>query len=112
MKPTGRLRACKRYNCAPRVDSVCSGSHEVGPQHRPEEEPPTTSAEVPQRVMAQLSPEKDRAEIPALLYTLADIALHRVAQEATAAMLTGSGTDRRDCADVEATLTTLEASWG
>jgi hypothetical protein len=71
-----------------------------------------TYAEIRQRVLAQLSPEMDRAEIPALLYTLAYIALHRDAREAAAAMLTGSGPDRQDRADVETTLTTLEASWG
>jgi hypothetical protein len=70
-----------------------------------------TYAEIRQRVLAQLSPEMDRAEIPALLHTLAYIALHRDAQEAAAAMLTG-GPDRQDRAEVEATLSGLEASWG
>jgi hypothetical protein len=69
-----------------------------------------TYAEIRQRVLAQLSPEMDRAEIPALLHTLAYIALHRDAQEAAAAMLTGP--DRQDRAEVEATLSGLEASWG
>jgi hypothetical protein len=71
-----------------------------------------TYAEIRQRVLAQLSPEMDRAEIPALLHTLAYIALHRDAQEAAAAMLTGSGPDRQDRAELEATLSSLEASWG
>jgi hypothetical protein len=70
-----------------------------------------TYAEIRQRVLAQLSPEMDRAEIPALLYTLAYIALHRDAREAAAAMLTGSGPDRQDRAEVEAILSGLEASW-
>jgi hypothetical protein len=48
-----------------------------------------TYAEIRQQVLAQLSPAMDRAEIPALLHTLAYIALHRDAQEAAAAMLTG-----------------------
>lgn len=71
-----------------------------------------TYAEIRQRVLAQLSPEMDRAEIPALLHTLAYIALHRDAREAAAAMLTGSGPDRQDRAELEATLSSLEASWG
>jgi hypothetical protein len=54
-----------------------------------------TYAEIRQRVLAQLSPAMNRAEIPALLHTLAYIALHRDAQEAAAAMLAG-GPDRRD----------------
>lgn len=71
-----------------------------------------TYAEIRQRVLAQLSPEMDRTEIPALLHTLAYIALHRDAQEAAAAMLTGSGPDRQDHAQVETTLHELETSWG
>ena len=68
-------------------------------------------AEIRQRVLAQLSPAMNRAEIPALLHTLAYIALHRDAQEAAATMLAG-GPDHRDRAEVETTLTGLEASWG
>lgn len=71
-----------------------------------------TYTEIRQRVLAQLSPEMDRAEIPALLHTLAYIALHRDAREAAAAMLTGGGPDRQDRAQVETTLGALEASWG
>jgi hypothetical protein len=70
-----------------------------------------TYAEIRQRVLAQLSPEMNRAEVPALLHTLAYIALHRDAQEAAAAMLAGDP-ERQDRAEVETTLTGLEASWG
>jgi hypothetical protein len=70
-----------------------------------------TYAEIRQRVLAQLSPGMNRAEIPALLHTLAYIALHRDAQEAAAAMLAG-GPERQDRAEVETTLAGLEASWG
>jgi hypothetical protein len=70
-----------------------------------------TYAAIRQRVLAQLSPEMNRAEIPALLHTLAYIALHRDAQEAAAAMLAG-GHERQGRADVETTLSGLEASWG
>jgi predicted ATPase len=41
-------------------------------------------AEIRQQVLAQLSPEMDRAEIPTLLHTLAYIALQRDAKEAPA----------------------------
>jgi hypothetical protein len=68
-----------------------------------------TYAEIRQRILAQLSPAMNRAEVPALLHTLAYIALHRDAQEA-AAMLAG-GAERQDRAEVETMLTDLEASW-
>jgi hypothetical protein len=68
-------------------------------------------AEISQQVLAQLSPEMDRAEIPTLFHTLAYIALQRDAKEAAANVLTG-GPDRQDHADVETTLSGLEASWG
>lgn len=73
-----------------------------------------TYAEIRQHVLTQLSPTMDPAEIPALLHTLAYIALHRDAREAAAAMLTGGGpdSDRQDRAQVETTLSELEASWG
>jgi hypothetical protein len=71
-----------------------------------------TYAEIRRQVLAQLSPEMDQAEIPALLHTLAYIALHRDAQEAAAAMLAEGGPDRQDRSAVEATLSRLEASWG
>jgi hypothetical protein len=70
-----------------------------------------TYAEIRQRVLAQLSPAMNRAEVPALLHTLAYIALHRNAQEAAAAMLAG-GPERQDRTEVETTLNGLEASWG
>jgi hypothetical protein len=54
----------------------------------------------------------DRAEIPALLHTLAYIALHRNAREAANDMLAGGAPDRQDRAQVETTLSGLEASWG
>jgi hypothetical protein len=66
-----------------------------------------TFTEIRQQVLAQLSPAMDRAEIPALLHTLAYIALHDGAEEAATAMPTG-GQDR---SDVETTLSGLEASW-
>jgi hypothetical protein len=69
-----------------------------------------TYAEIRQRVLAQLSPEMNRAEVPALLHTLAYIALHRDAQDA-AAMLAGDP-ERKDRAEAETTLAGLEASWG
>jgi hypothetical protein len=69
-----------------------------------------TYAEIRQRVLAQLSPEMNRAEVPALLHTLAYIALHRDAQDA-AAMLAGDP-ERQDRAEAETTLAGLEASWG
>jgi hypothetical protein len=71
-----------------------------------------TYAEIRQQVLAQLSPEMDRAEIPALLHTLAYIALHRDAREAAADMLAGDGPGRQDRADFEAALSGLEVSWG
>ncbi len=70
-----------------------------------------TYAEIRRHVLAQLSPAMDRAEIPALLHTLAYIALHRDAHEAAAAMLAGDP-ERPDRAEVETTLAGLEASWG
>lgn len=70
-----------------------------------------TYAQIRQQVLAQLSPEMDRAEIPAFLHTLAYLALHRDAHEAAAAMLAGDP-ERPDRAEVEATLSALEASWG
>ena len=70
-----------------------------------------TYVEIRRRVLARLSPAMDRAEIPALLHTLAYIALHRNAHEAATAMLTGAP-ERQDRAEVEATLGGLEASWG
>jgi hypothetical protein len=69
-----------------------------------------TFAEIRQQVLSQLSPAMDRAEIPALLHTLAYIALHDGAEEAATAMLTG-GPDRQDRSEVETTLSGLEASW-
>jgi hypothetical protein len=71
-----------------------------------------TYAEIRQRIIVQLSPEMDRAEIPALLHTLAYIALHRDAQAAAAAMLGGPIREGQDGAQVETTLSALEASWG
>ena len=70
-----------------------------------------TYAEIRQQVLTQLSPEMNRAEIPALLHTLAYIALHRDAQDAAAAMLAGDP-ERQDRAEAETTLAGLEASWG
>jgi hypothetical protein len=70
-----------------------------------------TYAEIRQQVLARLSPAMNRAEIPALLHTLAYIALHHGAHEAATAILTG-GPDRQDRSEVETTLSGLEASWG
>jgi len=70
-----------------------------------------TYAEIRRQVLAQLSPAMDRAETPTFLHTLAYLALYPDVHEAAAAMLTGDP-ERQDRAEVEATLSGLEASWG
>ena len=70
-----------------------------------------TYAEIRQHVLVQLSPEMDHAEIPALLHTLAFIALHGDAMEAAAALLARGRPDLRERTRVERLMEQVEDSW-
>ena len=70
-----------------------------------------TYAEIRQHVLGQLSPAMDPDEIPALLHTLAFIALHGDAMEAAADLLTRGRPDLRERTRVERLLEQVEDSW-
>jgi hypothetical protein len=70
-----------------------------------------TYAEIRQHVLTQLSPTMDPAEIPALLHTLAFLAVHGNAMEAAATLLSRGQPDLRERTRVERLMEQVEDSW-
>jgi hypothetical protein len=70
-----------------------------------------TYAEIRQHILVQLSPEMDPAEIPALLHTVAFIALHGDAMQAAAALLGRGRPDLLERTRVERLMEQVEDSW-
>jgi hypothetical protein len=70
-----------------------------------------TYAEIRQHILVQLSPTMDPAEIPALLHTIAFIALHGHAMEAASTLLSRGRPDLRERTRVERLLEQVEDSW-
>ena len=70
-----------------------------------------TYAEIRQHVLTQLSPTMDPAEIPALLHTLAFLAVHGDAMEAAATLLSRGQPDLRERTRVERLMEQVEDSW-
>jgi hypothetical protein len=70
-----------------------------------------TYAEIRQHILVQLSPEMDPAEIPALLHTVAFIALHGDAMQAAAVLLAHGKPDLLERTRIERLMEQVEDSW-